>query len=431
MDDTTTFTRTPFGKPMAAHFSFSAGWRNFNHGSFGATPKHIMNTMRAFQDEAESNPDVFYRNAFPEHLLASRRATASLLNAPLPCTVLVQNATTGVNTVLRNLTFEPGDHILLFSTCYPSTAKTALYIASTTAASVTNIPLAYPCADADILAAFTAAITSLHSAHATPKLAIFDTLSAAPGVPLPTAALCALCTTHNILSLVDAAHGAGLLPLDLPALAPDFLVTNLHKWLFVPRGCAALYVAPSRQPLIRSSVPTSWGFVPPAAAPLGHEASYTAPTAAPDTPFEALFATGGTIDASGWFCVPAALRWRREVCGGEAAIHAYCGALAETGCAAVAAALGTEVLGDAGGGAVRCVRLAVEGGKLADGERAARWAQDVLVSEFKTFVPVFRHAGALWVRVCAQVYLEQADFEWLGGVLGGVCRRLSEGEYLA
>src|SRR5581483_6853052 len=47
--------------------------------------------------------------------------------------------------------------------------------------------------------------------------------------------------------LVDATHSAGVLPCDLAALDPDFLVFPTYKWVLGPYGRAFLYVAKRRQ----------------------------------------------------------------------------------------------------------------------------------------------------------------------------------------
>lgn len=46
--------------------------------------------------------------------------------------VFVANATTGVNTVLRNLVYQPGDVIVYFSTIYAACEMTVKYLAETT-----------------------------------------------------------------------------------------------------------------------------------------------------------------------------------------------------------------------------------------------------------------------------------------------------------
>jgi selenocysteine lyase/cysteine desulfurase len=47
--------------------------------------------------------------------------------------------------------------------------------------------------------------------------------------------------------LVDATHAAGVMPLDVKALDPDFLVFPTYKWVLGPYGRAFLYVAKRRQ----------------------------------------------------------------------------------------------------------------------------------------------------------------------------------------
>jgi selenocysteine lyase/cysteine desulfurase len=94
---------TPFGKEMAKHFLFDPKWKNMNHGSFGTYPLPVKQRLREFHDKTESQPDLFIRYTFNDLLDKSRAAIAKVLNAPIDTVVFVPNATTGVNTVLRNL----------------------------------------------------------------------------------------------------------------------------------------------------------------------------------------------------------------------------------------------------------------------------------------------------------------------------------------
>ena len=47
--------------------------------------------------------------------------------------------------------------------------------------------------------------------------------------------------------LVDATHGVGVMPIDVGALDPDFLVFPTYKWVLGPYGRAFLYVAKRHQ----------------------------------------------------------------------------------------------------------------------------------------------------------------------------------------
>ena len=83
-----------------------------------------------------------------------------------------------------------------------------------------------------------------------------------PGLRVPFERLVPALQAEGALVLVDGAHGIGHVNIDLSILNPDFFVTNLHKWFFVPRGCAALYIPRRNQHLIRTTLPTSYKFRP-------------------------------------------------------------------------------------------------------------------------------------------------------------------------
>ena len=85
----------------------------------------MRDKQREFQDLCELHPDTFIRYKYPALLDESRLAIAKVLNAPLDTITYVPNATTGVNTVLRNFVFhEDGrDEVIYFSTVYGAVSR--------------------------------------------------------------------------------------------------------------------------------------------------------------------------------------------------------------------------------------------------------------------------------------------------------------------
>lgn len=299
-----------------------------------------------------------------------------------------------------------------------------------------EIKLTYPIEDEDLLTQFRDAIKTSRANGKRPRLAMYDTVSSLPGLRMPFESLTSICKEEGILSLVDGAHGIGHLPLDLTALDCDFFTSNVHKWFFVPRGCALLYVPARNQPLIRSSLPTSHGFVRKSGG------SFRNPLP-PSKKSEYVnnFEFVGTIDNSNYLVIPDAIEFREKVCGGEKAIMEYCHKLAKEGGKIVAEILGTSYMDNSTetlttGCCIVNVLLPLEinqskvPGKNCiepgNGDIATEWMQEALIKDFSTFIPIYFFQGRWWTRLSAQIYLELADFEWAGMALKTICKRAGE-----
>jgi selenocysteine lyase/cysteine desulfurase len=407
-------------------------------GSFGTFPRAVRDKQLKYLEKCEGMPDPFIRYEYPKLLDVSREAVAKVLNAPVSTVVYVPNATNGVNTVLRNLVWNRNgkDEILYFNTIYGACGKTVDYVCEINNDSVRarEMHIQYPMEDNDLLAVFKSAIEASRAEGNNPRVAIFDTVSSLPGVRMPFESLTALCKEEGVLSLIDGAHGIGHVHLDLSALDPDFFISNCHKWLFVPRGVAVFYVPERNQYLIRSTLPTSHGFVPRRGGAVG------TPNPLPvgnNSAFVQNFEFVGTIDNSNYLVIPDAIKWRNEVCGGEKAIIEYNTKLAQEGGKVIAKMLGTEVMDNSTHTITNCclvnIRLPLTaspakttGVNTVDpvhGMTAMQWMQRRLVEEHKTFIAIYFFQNQWWARLSGQVYLDMSDFEWAGKRLKEVCER--------
>lgn len=257
---------------------------------------------------------------------------------------------------------------------------------------------------------------------------------------MPFESLTTICKEEGILSLVDGAHGIGHLALDLSALDPDFFTTNAHKWFFVSRGCAVLYVPERNQPLMRSTVPTSHGYV----AKTGGSFRNPLPPNN-NSEFVTNFEFVGTIDNTNYLVAPDAIEFREKVCGGEKAIMEYCHKLAKEGGKAVATILGTRIMDNSTETLTKdcclvnvLLPLEISPSKVAckncidPGNQAiaTEWMQEELIKDFNTFMPIYFFEGQWWTRLSGQIYLELSDFEWAGAALKAICERAGRGEFL-
>lgn len=222
----------PFGRPLRdAHFLIAPEYTPLNHGSYGTYPKSVRDDFHKWQALSEARPDPWVRYDYPRHLDSSIDTIASFMGVPAADVVLVKNASTGVNTVFRSLRFVEGDVILHLSTVYGANAKTFEYLRETTPVDSVSLDMQYPVSDDETVQMFCESVEDIKLHGRTPRVAIFDTITSMPGVRVPWERLVERCSAMGVLSFVDAAHGVGHLELDLQKYQPDFLVSNLHKYV--------------------------------------------------------------------------------------------------------------------------------------------------------------------------------------------------------
>lgn len=158
------------------------------------------------------------------------------------------------------------------------------------------------------------------------------------------------------------------------------------------------------------------------------------------SPFVDLFEFVGTIDNSPYLCVPKAIEFRKEVCGGEEKVTEYCQEVAREGGKKAAQILGTEVMDNTEGTLTRCalvnVRLPLQIGTgnnevhEEDVLVVAQWLSRTLVDDFDTSMAIYFYRGHLWVRFSGQIYLEVEDIVCGAQLLKELCQRVAKGEYL-
>ncbi|KAL6412098.1 hypothetical protein AUP68_04480 [Ilyonectria robusta] len=433
-----------FGSAIKKDFLFDPEWRNLNHGSFGTYPAAIRTKLREYQDASEARPDLFIRYDYPKLLDESRDAVAKIVNAPENTLVFVPNATVGVNTVFRNLVWNPDgkDVIVWFSTIYEACAKIADYLVDYYEGNVTTreIELSYPLDDSEILQKFRDTVKQIEAEGKRARVCTFDVVSSRPGVVFPWEAMIKTCKELGVLSMVDGAQGVGMVKLDLEAADPDFFTSNCHKWLFAPRGCALFYVPKRNQHLITTTLATSHGYMPKTVTrnvPLPPSSK---------TPYITNFNFVGTLDNSPYLCVKDAIKWRKEVLGGEEKVLEYLWDLNKKGIELVASKLQTEYMENSTGTMRNCAMANValpiwtgekgpegkEGDTVVakeDEDKAFHWMLNTMISDYKTFLSLFVHGNRYWARISAQVYLELADYEWAATMLQEIVARVAKKEY--
>ncbi|KAI0892713.1 putative aminotransferase family protein [Annulohypoxylon nitens] len=426
--------QTPFGAAFRKqHFSFSPSYTPLNHGSYGAIPSPVRAVHATIRAEVDEAPDPFIALQIHDRILPHRALTAKLLNCKdVDELVFVTNATTGSDTVLKNLRWEKGDTVLCYELVYESLGHGLQWLQDERGVDVHVVRTEWPVADEDLIKKMVEAARAINNEPGRRvKLAIVDTIVSMPGVRVPFEKLVPALQAEGALVLVDGAHGIGQIDIDLSELNPDFFVTNLHKWFFVPRGCAAFYVPKKHQHLIRTTLPTGHKYR--ARSRLGQQGD--------DEEFVEMFDFVGTDDMTPWLCVEAARDFRNNVCGGEIAIQQYCHLVAQQSAAVAAEILGTSIMDRPGSCLRDCafanVRLPLELGTDGPGKidpayahKISDWFKQTGYRENGTYFQTVFYRGVWWWRISGMIYVEVEDFRKGAEILKGLCERVRNGEHI-
>jgi isopenicillin-N epimerase len=219
---------------------------------------------------------------------------------------------------------------------------------------------------------------------------------------LPVERLVKELASRGIDTLVDGAHAAGFLPLDLRAIDAAYYTGNLHKWVCAPKGAGFLYVRENRR---RSIHPIA----------ISHGANSSR---ADRSRFHLEFDWTGTFDPSAWLSVPAALEFMESgvgLQGGWPEVMRRNNALT-----LLARDLLCDTLGiappapDAMLGAMAAIPLP---GETPDHEsRYGDPLQDRLLYDYSIEVPIMPWPTRL-LRISTQLYNELDDYEKLATAL--------------
>lgn len=164
----------------------------------------------------------------------ARELLAQLFNAETSEKVIFSsNATNAINTAFKGI-LKKGDHVIISHMEHNSTIRPLRYLESLGIIELSIIP----CdkngnIDMDLLKSSfrpnTRIVSTIHGSNII-------------GTVMPIAEIGALCKSHGVIYLVDAAQTAGFLPIDVQAQNIDILSFTGHKKLYGPSGTGGLII---------------------------------------------------------------------------------------------------------------------------------------------------------------------------------------------
>jgi isopenicillin-N epimerase len=235
--------------PFTRYWSLDPSVVFLNHGSFGACPLRILERQQELRSEMEREPVEFLYRRFEPRIDEARESLGRFLGASADDIAFLPNATTSVNTVLRSLSFAPGDELLTTDHEYNACRNVLNFVAQQSGAKVVVAAVPFPLSSPrEIVDLILSAVTSRT------RLFLVDHVTSATGLIFPVEPIVRALAERGIDTLIDGAHVPGMLPLKLDELGAAYYTGNCHKWMCTPKGSAFLHVRRDRQPLLRPLV---------------------------------------------------------------------------------------------------------------------------------------------------------------------------------
>jgi len=274
--------------PLAQHWTLDPGVTFLNHGSFGATPRPVLEAQAEWRARMERQPVQFLWRDLPGLIDSARATLADFVGANADNLVFVANATSGVNAVIRSLDLQAGDELLTtnhdYNACRNVLAETAARVGARVVVAQVPFPLA---SEQQIIDAILGAVTPRT------RLAMIDHITSPTALIFPVAKIIRRLEARGVETLVDGAHAPGAVPLDIEHWRPAYYTGNLHKWVCAPKGAGFLWARPDRQEALRPTV-------------MSHGENTRRPGR---SAFHDRFDWPGTLDPTAWLSVPAAIQF--------------------------------------------------------------------------------------------------------------------------
>ncbi|MEC7725563.1 MAG: aminotransferase class V-fold PLP-dependent enzyme [Planctomycetota bacterium] len=389
----------PEPSPLASHWDLDPEVVFLNHGSFGACPRVVMERQQELRARMEAQPLAFLYRDLEGLLDEARKPLARLIGCDADDLAFVPNATTGVNAVLRSLSFAPGDELLVTNHEYNACRNALDFVAQRSGAEVVVAEVPFP-----IDAPETVVERVLERVTERTRLFLIDHVTSPTGVVNPVETLVTALRDRGVDTLVDGAHAPGMLPLDLDALGAAYYTGNCHKWLCTPKGSALLHVRRDRQAAIRPLT-------------ISHGANSERRDR---SRFRLEFDFCGTDDYTPFLCVPAAMEFLEGLLpGGLVELQRHNHELALAGRRLLCEALGVAppapetMIGSLASVPLPWTDEPLESPEALDPIQVALWEQH------RIEVPVMRWPalGARLLRISPQAYNDIQQYAYLADVL--------------
>lgn len=385
-------------------FALNPAFYHVNHGSYGASPRAVLEFQAALKQELDSNPMRWFEGLPPRHA-AVRGELAEMLHTSADALAWVPNASAAATVIFSSLELEPGDEVILTDHAYGAVAMGVERFVRRQGGTIVRVTIPLAAGEDEASALILEAVTSRT------RVVVLDQISSATARFFPVHKVGAVLAGTGVLLVVDGAHGLGIL--EAPIVPGDHVIWfgNLHKYACAPRGAALLSAKGEVAQRLWPSI-DSWG--------------------AADA-FPGRFDLQGSVDSTGFLSAAYTMRTMGEFFGGWERLRCYSADLGRYGADLLSDALAPfgddDPRVDVGMPVPQQPLVRLPRGVAHDGASARALKDSFASAGFEVGVSTFRNRG--YVRISAHAYSEAEDFEALAtrgvDIVRGAASRITAG----
>lgn len=211
-----------------------------NHAAISPLPTPTLEATKKWLDVRNSGSVENFEEGM-ETVETARKRVASYINAQDPEHItFLGNTSDAISAVAEGLKWNEGDEIILNTLEFPTNVQPFRRLEQL------GVTIRY------VEAKSHRVHPSDIEAHITPKtkLISISAVQYLSGFRADLKAIGDLCTTHDILFVVDGIQALGASPINVMDCNIDALATGAHKWLMSPMGIGFLYLSEKMQAVL-------------------------------------------------------------------------------------------------------------------------------------------------------------------------------------
>jgi selenocysteine lyase/cysteine desulfurase len=235
-------------------FALPRNYIHMNTGTTGSQPAFSLNNLAVYNLYKSRDPRDWQANLaadFPDlfplvnnsALTARQNALATMYGASPGEIIISYNTTDACNLILAGTPWKAGDRIVTTTFEHPALAGPLAWVRDHMGVEVVviNMPSNWTASVSEVLSWFEAELKKPLPTGAKQYVATCE-IFYKNGIRLPVKQICALARSLGAYSIIDNAHGWGMIPVNCHDYGADYICGAGHKWLCGGPGTGIFYV---------------------------------------------------------------------------------------------------------------------------------------------------------------------------------------------